>query len=86
MPKVKSLFEPQCFEEYLMNAGWRGQDEDPESNIWVTRNMAKHYVSVRWYRRVRQKLERGCSDEDHKKILGGGGCPRWFDREPTALS
>lgn len=48
---------PEAFEEHLINSGWcDGYHDDPESNTWITRNMIKDYVSLKWYRPVKRIL------------------------------
>ena len=61
---------PEVFEEHLLNSGWRnGQYDDEESSTWITRDMAKPYTSLRWFRPVKRKLQRPYFDTDWQRLL-----------------
>ena len=61
---------PEVFEEHLLNAGWQnGEYGDAESDTWNTRDMAKNYRTLRWYRPVKRKMQRPYSAFDWETLL-----------------
>ena len=73
---------PEVFEEHLINSGWcNGYYEDSESDTWITRNMIKDYVSLKWYRPVKRILS-GEYDADRKNLLSDSaeGVIKWTER------
>lgn len=61
---------PEVFEEHLINSGWQnGMDKDQEPDTWITRDMKKNHISIRWYRPVKRVLQRPNSTSDRLKFL-----------------
>ena len=67
---------PEVYEEHLVNSGWRnGMDKDPEPDTWITRDMKKNHMSIRWYRPVKRVLQRPNTASDRLKFLGASAYP-----------
>ena len=67
---------PEVYEEHLVNSGWRnGTYNDKEPDTWVTRDMKKSYLSVRWYRPVKRTLQQPYSSMERKEFLTSGTLP-----------
>ena len=61
---------PEVYEEHLVNSGWQhGMDNDQEPDTWITRDMKKTHISVKWYRPVKRVLQRPYSTSDRLKFL-----------------
>lgn len=61
---------PEIYEEHLVNAGWQNgicNDQDP--NTWITQDMKKSYMSIKWYRPVKRVLQRPYSSIDRQTFL-----------------
>lgn len=49
---------PEVYEEHLVNSGWKnGSYNDGEPNTWITRDMQKSHMSIKWYRPVKRVLQ-----------------------------
>ena len=67
---------PEFYEEHLVNSGWQnGIDKDQEPDTWITRDMKKAHMSLRWYRPVKRLVQRPCSEEDRRKFLNPRASP-----------
>ena len=78
---LDSLFDMslEAFEEHLLNSGWRdGIHVDQTEDSWITRNMAKDYVSMKWYRPVRRHLSKRSPCADRAALLNSWGSKRPF--------
>ena len=61
---------PEAFEEHLIGSGWRnGSGLDRPAETWITRDMAKDYLSVTWYRPVLKRLQKPDTLEDRAALL-----------------
>ena len=61
---------PEAFEEHLIGSGWRnGTSIDRPADTWITRDMVKDYVSVKWYRPVLKRLRKPDTLEDRAALL-----------------
>lgn len=61
---------PEAFEEHLIGSGWKnGNSFDRPADTWITRDMVKDYVSVKWYRPVLQRLQKPDTLEDRATLL-----------------
>ena len=61
---------PEAFEEHLIDSGWRnGSSLDRPADTWITRDMVKDYVSVKWYRPVLKRLRKPETLEDRATLL-----------------
>ena len=72
---------PEMYEEHLVNAGWQNgiyNDQQPET--WITRDMKKSHISIKWYRPVKRVLQRPYSTNDRQRFLDPGAQPfRWTE-------
>ena len=72
---------PEMFEEHLVNAGWQNgiyNDQQPET--WITRDMKKSHMSIKWYRPVKRVLQRPYSTNDRQRFLDPRAQPfRWTE-------
>ena len=67
---------PEVYEEHLVNSGWRnGTYNDKEPDTWVTRDMKKSHLSIRWYRPVKRTLRQPYSTVERKEFLTSGTTP-----------
>lgn len=69
---LDSLFDMslEAFEEHLLNSGWRDATHvDQTEDSWITRNMAKDYVSMKWHRPVRRRLSKPSPCADRSALL-----------------
>ena len=67
---------PEVYEEHLLNSGWRnGTYDDNEPDTWVTRDMKKSHMSIRWYRPVKRTLRQPYSTVERKEFLTSGTQP-----------
>ena len=77
---------PEMFEEHLVNAGWQNgiyNDQQPET--WITRDMKKSHMSIKWYRPVKRVLQRPYSANDRQRFLDPRAQPfRWIEKVPDA--
>ena len=75
---------PEVYEEHLVNSGWRSgtyDDEDPET--WVTRDMKKSHMSIKWYRPVKRILQQPYSSAERKEFLTSVTLPfSWTEAVP----
>ena len=61
---------PEVYEEHLVNSGWRnGTYNDQEPETWITRDMKKSHMSIRWYRPVKRVVQRPSSTLDRQRLL-----------------
>lgn len=61
---------PEVYEEHLVNSGWdNGIYNDREPDTWITRDMKKSHMSIRWYRPVKRVLQRLYSTVDRQRLL-----------------
>ena len=72
---------PEVYEEHLVNAGWQnGIYDDQQPETWITRDMKKSHMSIKWYRPVKRVLQRPYSTNDRQKFLNPGAQPfRWTE-------
>ena len=72
---------PEFYEEHLVNSGWQnGIDNDQEPDTWITRDIKKAHMSLRWYRPVKRTVQRPCSAEDRRKFLDSrAGSIGWME-------
>ena len=72
---------PEIYEEHLVNSGWQnGTDNDQQPETWITRNMKKPYMSLRWYRPVKRAVQRPSSAIDRLEFLKSPTDPfRWIE-------
>lgn len=77
---------PEMYEEHLVNSGWQNgiyNDQQPEN--WITRNMKKSHMSIKWYRPVKRTILRPHSITDRLKFLDPSTQPfRWTENIPDA--
>ena len=67
---------PEVYEEHLLNSGWRnGTYNDEDAETWVTRDMKKSHMSIRWYRPVKRILQQPYSIAERKEFLTSGTLP-----------
>ena len=67
---------PEVYEEHLINSGWlNGMDTDQEPDTWITRDMKKTHMSIKWYRPVKRVLQRPNSTSDRLRFLGTSAQP-----------
>lgn len=61
---------PEVFEEHLLHSGWRnGKDAEPGVDTWITRDIDKDYISVKWYRPVKRLLSKPKTNEERLALL-----------------
>ena len=72
---------PEMYEEHLVNSGWQnGIYNDRQPETWITRNMKKSHMSIKWYRPVKRVLQRPYSKNDRQRFLDARDQPfRWTD-------
>ena len=77
---------PEMYEEHLVNAGWQnGIYDDQRPETWITRDMRKSYMSIKWYRPVKRVLQRPYSTNDRQKFLDPRAQPfRWTENVADA--
>ena len=72
---------PEMYEEHLVNSGWQNgiyNDQSPEN--WITRDIKKSHMSIKWYRPVRRVLQRPYSTADRQRFLAPSAQPfRWTE-------
>lgn len=77
---------PEMYEEHLVNAGWQNgiyNDQQPET--WITRDMKKSHMSIKWYRPVKRVLQRLYSTNDRQRFLDPKAQPfRWTENVADA--
>ena len=75
---------PEIYEEHLVNSGWcNGTYDDEEPDTWVTRDMKKSHMSIRWYRPVKRTLQQPYSASERKEFLTAGTLPfSWTQAVP----
>ena len=75
---------PEVYEEHLVNSGWRnGTYNDQEPDTWVTRDMKKSHMSIRWYRPVKRTLQQPYSTAERKELLTSTTLPfPWTEAVP----
>ena len=62
----KFSISPESFAEHLMNSGTR-DDRDPDS--WHTHSMKKSYMSIKWCRLTKRRMQRPSSVKDYAEFL-----------------
>ena len=74
---------PEMYEEHLVNAGWRnGIYDDKQPETWITRDMKKSHMSIKWYRPVKRALQRPYSKSDRQKLLDPRAQPfQWTESQ-----
>ncbi|KAL8988735.1 MAG: hypothetical protein Q9177_002240 [Variospora cf. flavescens] len=61
---------PELFEEHLLNSGWHNNSyNDRDTDLWSTRNLAKNYVSIRWFRPIEGRVCRPYLEQDSGVML-----------------
>ena len=77
---------PEMFEEHLVNAGWQNGDyNDQQPETWITRDMKKSHMSIKWYRPVKRVLQRPYSTNDRQRFLDPRAQPfRWTENVADA--
>ena len=75
---------PEVYEEHLLNSGWRnGTYDDNHPDTWVTRDMKKSHMSIRWYRPVKRTLQQPYSASERENFLTSGTQPfSWTEPVP----
>ena len=70
---------PEMYEEHLVNSGWQiGICNDRQPETWITRDMKKSHISIKWYRPVKRVLQRPYSKNDRQRFLDARDQPfRW---------
>lgn len=78
---------PEVFEEHLVNSGWQnGTCNDQDPNIWITQDMKKSYMSIKWYRPVKRVLQRPYSSVDRQIFLDPNARSlSWMEAVSTGL-
>ena len=73
---------PEMYEEHLVNAGWQnGIYNDRQPETWITRDMKKSHMSIKWYRPVKRVLLRPYSKNDRQRFLDARDQPfRWTEK------
>ncbi|KAI4113147.1 MAG: hypothetical protein LQ345_005810 [Seirophora villosa] len=76
---------PELFEEHLLNSGWHNNAyEDRDTDLWSTRNLAKSYASIRWYRPVEQRVARPFEEKASGGMLDPLTTPDSWEENPSA--
>ena len=78
---------PEIFEEHLVNSGWQnGMYNDPKPDTWITRDMKKTHISIKWYRPVKRVLQRPHSTVDRQRFLDPSAKSfSWTEAVPTKV-
>lgn len=73
---------PELFEEHLLNSGWHAPSYgDGPTDSWSTRNLAKNYASVKWFRPIQRTLTRPYEERPSKETIYPPSIPgSWEER------
>ncbi|KAI4193099.1 MAG: hypothetical protein LQ348_002970 [Seirophora lacunosa] len=75
---------PELFEEHLLNSGWYNNAyEDRDTDLWSTRDLAKSYASIRWYRPVEQRVARPYEEKASGGMLDPLTTPDSWEENPS---